>query len=57
MAESSDKKELLIGVDVGGTKIQAGVFDLQLRCLGRARVSTKAARGPDVVIECIARCV
>lgn len=57
MAESSDKKEYLVGVDLGGTKIMAGVFDPQLRCVGTARLSTKALRGPDAVIERIARCV
>lgn len=57
MAESGDKAEYLMGVDVGGTKIYAGVFDSSLECLGTARVSTKAQRGPDAVIERIARCV
>ena len=57
MAEAADKKEYLVGVDLGGTKIQVGIFDPQLRCLGRARVSTKASRGPEVVIERIARCI
>src|SRR6267143_979849 len=32
MAESSDKKDYVIGVDLGGTKILAGVFNLQLEC-------------------------
>ena len=57
MAESGSKTEYLMGVDVGGTKIYAGVFDSSLECLGTARVSTKAQRGPDAVIERIARCV
>lgn len=57
MGESGDKAEYVLGVDVGGTKIYAGVFDSSLECLGRARVSTKAQRGPDAVIERIARCV
>jgi glucokinase len=56
MAET-DKKDYVVGVDLGGTKILAGIFDSQLRCLGRARVSTKAQRGPDEVIKRIARCV
>jgi glucokinase len=57
MAESNEKKECYVGVDLGGTKILAGVFDGQGTCLGKAKVSTKANRGPDVVIERIARCV
>lgn len=55
MAESS--KDYLVGVDLGGTKILAGVFDQKLNCLGSAKLSTKADRGPDAVIERVARCV
>ena len=57
MPETSDKQEYVVGVDLGGTKILAGVFDPQLDCKGRARVSTKAERDADEVIERIARCV
>lgn len=46
-----------IGVDFGGTKIYAGVFDASLECIGTARMSTKAPRGPEAVIHRIARCV
>ena len=49
--------EHVVGVDLGGTKIYAGIFDGSLECVGTARVSTKASRGPDAVIERIARCV
>jgi glucokinase len=52
-----DKAEYVVGVDVGGTKIYSGVFDASMECVGKARVSTKAQRGPDAVIERIARCV
>src|SRR6185369_14560898 len=57
MAEQSSKSEYLVGVDFGGTKILAGVFDNSLECLGNAKISTKAQRGSDSVIERIARCV
>src|SRR5438477_1142791 len=57
MAESSNKAEYVIGVDIGGTKIYAGVFNSSLECIGTARVSTKAQRGADSVIERISRCV
>ena len=57
MPETSDKKDHFVGVDLGGTKILAGVFNSQLECLGRARVSTKAQRGADEVIERIIRSV
>lgn len=55
MAESS--KDYYVGVDLGGTKILAGVFDEKLNCLGRAKMSTKAQRGADAVIERVARCI
>ncbi len=44
-------------MDLGGTKILAGVFDTQLTCRGRNKMSTKPERGADLVIERIARCV
>lgn len=55
MAASEEK--YLVGVDLGGTKIMAGVFDSALECVSWAKISTKAQRGPEVVISRIARCV
>jgi glucokinase len=55
MADS--KTEYVIGVDLGGTKIYAGVFDMSLKPVGTSRVSTKPQRGPDEVIDRIGRCV
>jgi glucokinase len=57
MAEASVKPEYFVGVDLGGTKILAGVFDDKLTCLGRTKMSTKSERGPEEVMERIARCV
>jgi len=57
MADATNKEELYVGVDLGGTKILAGVFDGQLNCLGRAKLSTKPERGSGEVLERIARCV
>jgi glucokinase len=57
MAEANGKSEYLVGVDMGGTKILAGVFTPSLECIGRTKMSTKAERGPVAVIERIARCV
>ena len=57
MADNTEKNEHVVGVDFGGTKILAGVFDGKFECIGRARVSTKADRGADEVIGRIARCV
>ena len=55
MAENT--KTYLVGVDLGGTKILAGVFDDRLGCLGRAKMSTKSQRGAEAVVERVARCV
>lgn len=57
MAESGTKQEYVVGVDLGGTKIMAGLFNGSLECVGRAKTSTKADRGPESVTERIARCV
>ena len=57
MPEDNGRAGYLVGVDLGGTKILGGVFDASLRLLGSTKVSTKAQRGPEFVIERIARCV
>jgi len=57
MPEAGSKSEYLVGVDFGGTKILAAVFNSSLKCLGRTKVSTKSERGSDAVIERISRCV
>lgn len=57
MAEPSSKAEYYVGVDLGGTKILAGVFDSKLNCLGKVKMSTKAGRGSGEVIERVARTV
>ncbi len=51
------KQELLVGVDLGGTKILAGIFSPQLKLLQTAKLSTKSERGFDAVVSRIARCV
>ena len=56
MAENG-KATHLVGVDMGGTKILAGVFDAKFECLARIKISTKPERGPEGVIERVARCV
>lgn len=53
----SPKQEYLIGVDLGGTKVLAGVFTQELKCLGKSKTSTKAGRGPSAVIDRVARCI
>lgn len=56
MADASPK-QYYVGVDLGGTKILAGVFQPGLKLIAAAKSSTKATRGPKVVIERIARTV
>lgn len=46
-----------VGVDLGGTKILAGVYDANLSLKGTAKFSTKPQRGPEAVLDRIARCV
>jgi glucokinase len=57
MAEANSKAEYFVGVDLGGTKILAGVFKNSLESIGSSKLSTKSQRGVDAVIERIARCV
>jgi glucokinase len=57
MPEINAKAEYIVGVDMGGTKILAGVFNSSLKCIGRSKLSTKAERGAESVVERIARCV
>ncbi len=57
MAEASSKQDLIVGVDLGGTKVLAGVFSPQLKRLSSAKLTTKAERGYTAVVERIARCV
>lgn len=57
MPEAGGKQDYIVGVDLGGTKILAGAFTHQLKCIGRSKMSTKAQRGADAVIERVARCI
>lgn len=57
MPETSTKSDCIVGVDLGGTKILAGVFTPALKCVGKTKLSTKADRGVEAVIDRVARCV
>jgi glucokinase len=57
MPEISNKAEFIVGVDLGGTKILTGIFTPALKCIGKVKLSTKAERGVDVIVDRIARCV
>ncbi len=43
--------EYVVGVDLGGTKIEACLLDGQRKCLDRQRVFSEASKGLDHVIE------
>src|SRR5436190_1036213 len=53
----SAKSDYLVGLDLGGTKILAGVFTNSLECIGVAKLSTKAQRGVEAVAGRIERCI
>ena len=57
MAEANSKADYYVGVDLGGTKILAGVFKHSLECVSSTKLSTKAQRGVEAVIERVARTV
>jgi len=57
MAETISKNDFFVGVDLGGTKILAGVFTPALKCIGKSKLTTKAERGPEAVLDRIARTV
>ena len=57
MAETTTELGYCLGVDLGGAKILAGVFNHSLAGLGLAKITTKAERGPEAVVARIVRCV
>jgi len=46
----------VIGVDLGGTKIELGLVDPADQIVARRRISTEDQRGPANVVERIAAC-
>ena len=44
----------VLGIDLGGTKVSAGVLDSDGNFIGRARAKTKAWRDPDSIFRTIA---
>ncbi len=57
MGATDGKPGCFVGVDLGGTKILAGLFDSGLALRGTAKMTTKPQRGPEAVLERVARCV
>jgi glucokinase len=55
MAHSADKP--VVGVDLGGTKVLAGVVDRDYKVLATAKRPTKGETGVDAVVERIAKTV
>lgn len=43
--------KVIIGIDLGGTFIKAGCFDMQLNLLSRDSIETKARKGPEQIVE------
>jgi glucokinase len=56
VAKKTDEKPV-VGMDMGGTKILAGVVDESGKILGTSKRPTKAHAGPDEVIERMAKTV
>jgi glucokinase len=52
-----ERTDYLVGVDVGGSKTMAGVFTQDLKLLQSLKISTKAHRGTEEVLERIVGCV
>ncbi|MCU0507945.1 MAG: ROK family protein [Anaerolineae bacterium] len=55
MAHTADKP--VVGVDLGGTKVLAGVVDREYKVLATAKRPTKGETGVDAVVERIAKTV
>ena len=48
------KKNILIGIDVGGTNVKVGCFDLDLKLFGKISIETAADMGPELLVARIA---
>jgi glucokinase len=48
---------LVVGIDLGGTKILSGVVDAENRILGRSKRSTPAKEGGEAILSAIVGCV
>ena len=47
------EKEYVVGVDLGGTKVEACLLDRNRKCLSRYRMASEASRGTDRVLASI----
>jgi len=51
------KRNMVIGLDLGGTKIMAAVLDGDFKVAARTRKRTKAERGSEIVLARMASCI
>jgi len=54
MTQEDDQSRLALGIDLGGTNIQAGVIDEQGQVLGRAKIKTEVDGGFEKVMDRVA---
>ena len=52
-----ESNDYIIGVDMGGTKILAGVVNAEGKIVSQAKTATNATEGADKVINRIAQCI
>ncbi|HUK82910.1 MAG TPA: ROK family protein [Verrucomicrobiae bacterium] len=57
MKRRSSAKRVVVGIDLGGTKILAAVYDEKHRLLAREKKATRAELGPQAVVKRAADCV
>ena len=57
LSNSLQQRNHFIGVEVSPAIIRAGVFSPALHLVGKTKFSTKVERGPEAVIERIAKCI
>ena len=57
ITKNSSSQDLVVGVDMGGTKILASVIDTAGRIISRSKTATKADKDASKVIDRIARCI
>jgi glucokinase len=57
LASGSEGQRYTVGLDLGGTKMMALVFDHKLKVVGRERKKTRAYEGADAGIDRIARTI
>ena len=57
MAQNTAVAEHYVGVDLAGPRLLAGGFNRRLQLLGKSKFSPKPERGPQVVIDRVARCI